>query len=259
MNFGVFSVTVGIFRRFIQFILALACLSYAGSSGSSAAPKNVLRLVASDYPPFEMARPDEGLSGFDYEVVTKSFEITGYRTHIRFMPWNRAIAEVESGKAAAVLSCAYRAQRQEFALYSDQISSSTDGVFYRKDHIAPEVTTITDLIGRSVAAVQGYATHSRLQDIGANPIGVPDDAAGLKMLEVGRFDYFFNGRQATDFRIRQLGMSGKFDFSATEDKPLFLCISKAYPEAERILADFNRGLSILKADGTYALIHAKYQ
>jgi len=206
-----------------------------------------------------MVEPVNGLRGFDFEVVTAAFERAGRQVRIDFTPWKRAMAEVEAGTAAGILSCAYRAQREDFVFYSDQISTSTDGVFHRSDFPAKEITSAYDLIGENVGAVPGYATHSRLLDIGAKPFGVPDDLSGIRMLEVGRFDYLYNGRQVTDFLIKQLGFGDRFRFAPLEDKPFFLCISKAYPAADRLLADFNEGLAAVRADGTYGRIHAKYR
>jgi len=216
-------------------------------------------LLAADYPPYDIANPTEGLYGFDYEVVSEALTRQGWQVNIVFLPWKRALSELKSGDAAGLISCAHRTQREEFALYSDQISSNTHGVFYRKEFPAKDVATAEDLAGENVGAVEGYATLAGLKDAGAAPFPVPDDEAGIRMLEVGRIDYFYNGRQATDYLIKQLGLTGRFDFVTISDTPLYVCLSRSFPEVKRLLADFNRGLADVKADGTYALIHARYQ
>jgi len=247
------------FRRLFQLNILLVFLSPANATLANAADKSSLTILASNYPPFEMVEPIEGLSGFDYEVTIEAFARTGRRAQIAFVPWKRAIAQVRAGTAAGVLSCAYRAQREEFAYYSDQLSSSTDGVFFRVGFAADPLSNHTDLIGKKVGAVTGYTTHAKLTDFGIVPIDIPSDEAGLKMLEIGRLDYFLNGRQATDFLIKRLGLTGQFGFAAIADKPLFLCLAKDFPGSKHLLEDFNKGLAEVKADGTYALIHAKYK
>jgi len=241
--------------------LLILVLLLAQTEPLSAAPGTgkSLTILATDYPPFEMEVPVEGLSGFDYEVVIEAFARTGWNAKIVFVPWKRAVAEARAGNAAGLLSCAYRAQREEFFLYSDQLSSSTDGVYYRREFAADPISTHTDLIGKKVGAVTGYSTYAKLTDFGIEPIDIPNDEAGIRMLEVGRLNFFLNGRQATDFLIKLLGLSGRFDFAVIADKPLFLCLSKSFPNSEGLLLDFNKGLAEVKADGTYAFIHAKYQ
>ncbi|MCK7612132.1 substrate-binding periplasmic protein [Roseibium sediminicola] len=188
------------------------------------------------------------MSGFDYEVVIETFARTGWLARIAFVPWKRAVAVVPAG----LLSCAYRAQREEFAFYSEQLSSTTDGVYYRSDFADDQNSSHADLIGKKVGAVTGYSTHAKLTDFGIDPIDIPNGEAGIKMLEHGRLDNFLNGRQATDFLIKWLGLSGRFRFSIMADKPLFLCLSKAFPLSNLLLEDFNKGLAEVKADGTYA-------
>lgn len=251
--------TAGAFlKRLIPFAIT-AVLVQTCAGPLAAADKNTLTLLATHYPPYEMEDPVEGLSGFDHDVVIEAFARTGWRANIVFVPWNRAVAEVRAGNVAGVLSCAYRAQREEFAFYSEQLSSSTDGVFFRRSQPEADISAHTDLAGRKVGAVSGYTTHAKLADFGIDPIDVPDDEAGIRMLDIGRLDYFYNGRQATEFLVKQLGLSGRFDFATISDKPLFLCLSKAFPNSETILRDFNRGLAAVKADGTYAMIHARYK
>jgi len=244
--------------------IAFACfLLFAGQACQTVLAEQSdgrrLTLLAADYPPYEIANPKEGLHGFDYEVVSEALTRQGWQVNIVFLPWKRAVSELKSGNGAGLISCAYRPQREEFALYSDQISSNTLGVFYREGFPARQVATTKDLVGANVGAVEGYATLAGLRDAGATPAPVPDDEAGIRMLEVGRIDYFYNGRQATDYLIKQLGLAGSFEFSKISDTPLYLCLSRSFPAAERLLADFNRGLAVMKADGAYALIHARYQ
>ncbi|MES0879054.1 substrate-binding periplasmic protein [Roseibium sp. SCP14] len=218
-----------------------------------------ITITASNYPPFEIAEPIDGLNGFDHEVVSEAFRRVGQPVRIVFLPWNRAIMEVKSGTAAAILSCAHRKQREEFFYYSDLLSTSTDGVYHRGGHPSGHIRNASDLIGERVAAVDGYSSFLKLRDMGIAPYSVPDDETGIKMLRLGRFDYFYNGKQATDFMISQSGDPGMFEFISFAEKPLYLCLSKVFPGAIKLLAEFNRGLAAVKADGTYALIHAKYK
>ena len=245
--------------RMLLATVVFACLLISLIFPGNTQDRSEITITAANYPPFEIADPIDGLTGFDHEVVTEAFRRVGQPVRIVFLPWNRAIMEIKSGEAAAVLSCAHRAQREEFAFFSDQLSTSTDGIYYRRDHEAKKVKSVDELKDQRVAAVNGYSSFLKLRDLGMEPHSVPDDETGLKMLRLGRFDYFYNGKQATDFLISQSGQTGLFKFISLSEKPLYLCLSKAYPGAGQLLDDFNKGLAAVKADGTYALIHAKYK
>jgi len=240
----------------LALMLALLVSSNAAANQEAGAEAVIL---AVHYPPYEMSEPVDGLHGFDHEVVIEAFRRTGVEAQVVYVPWTRAVSDTTNGLSPALLSCARNAERTRVYLFSDPISQDTYGLYYRKDYKPPDILKLEDVIGQSVASVSGYASLAKLQEIGADPIEVRSEAAGFQMLALGRFDFLYSGRQATDFQIMQHGMTGQFGFVETENWEYHLCFSKKHPQTSELLPLFNKGLAEIRADGTYQEIHARYR
>lgn len=73
------------------------------------------------------------------------------------------------------------------------------------------------------------------------------------------FDYLYVSKLTTDFEIGLFGLAGEFDFHPISRKYFHFCFSKKFPNVHQIVADFNRILKELKADGTLEKIRRNYQ
>ncbi|MTI42369.1 amino acid ABC transporter substrate-binding protein (PAAT family) [Roseibium hamelinense] len=245
------------FKHLMIYASAAVFLAVAGHTPTrSAGP---LRIVAEHYPPYEMKMPVDGLQGFDYEVAIEVFQRLDIPVEIVFLPWKRALVETENGETLGILTCAHRPERESFILFSDPISSFTSGFYYRQGFDSAPIRDVDDITGRRVASVSGYESFKELQKLGANPTEVQTTTQAIKMLMTGRFDYFYAGKETTDFQIRQLGHTGSFHFVPVDKRPFHFCFSKAYPGGREIAEKFNRALSDVKTDGTYDAIHEKYR
>lgn len=244
--------------RFPSLLFCLTLTAFVWQTATTRA-EDAVTILAVHYPPYEMSEPINGLHGFDHEVVLAAFDRVGVDAKIVYVPWTRAVSDTSNGLSHALLSCARNAEREQKYRFSDPISQDTYGLYYRKDFSPPPIGTLTDVIGHSVASVSGYASLAKLVEIGADPIEVRSEVAGFQMLALGRFDFLYSGRQATDFQIMQLGMSGAFGFVETENWDYYLCFSRKHPQTDTLLPLFNEGLAELRADGTYQAIHDRYR
>ncbi|WP_428526976.1 substrate-binding periplasmic protein [Roseibium sp.] len=238
-------------------VAAAGSVAFAVSSSVQATPR--IDIVTEDYPPFEMAEPQDGLRGFDYEVATEAFRRMGYEANILFLPWKRALNEAETGRAVGILTCAHHPDRERFILFSDPISVFTNGFFVRKAHEGPDIQTVEDVVGQRVSSMAGYESLKVLQNLGANPIEAQTTELGLKMLAAGRFDYLMGAREPTEYIIRREEMSGQFEFIALTTRDFHFCFSKSYEGVEDLIGPFNEALAGMRADGTYDAIHDKYR
>ncbi|WP_420415603.1 substrate-binding periplasmic protein [Roseibium sp.] len=240
-----------------QLIVFLAGLVWVLGAPGQAASR--IDIVTENYPPYEMAEPDNGLRGFDYEVAVEAFRRMGYHADIRFLPWKRALSEAENGTTSGILTCAFLEERERFILYSDPISSFTDGLFLRSAHAGPEITKLDDVIGQPVASMAGYESLQVLRNIGADPIEAQTTEIGLRMLAAGRFDYLLGAREQIEYTIRQEGLTGQFEFITLTTKDFHFCFSRNFPGVEDLVEHFNAALAEMREDGTYDAIHGKYR
>ncbi|WP_428644844.1 substrate-binding periplasmic protein [Roseibium sp.] len=218
-----------------------------------------MRVLAVHYPPFEMSEPVNGLHGFDHEVVVEAFARKGLVAAIVYVPWTRALSDTANGLSPALLSCAKNAERLNTYLFSAPISQDTYGLFFRRDFVLPDISKLADVVGHSVASISGYASFTKLVELGAKPIEVRSEVAGFQMLALGRFDFLYTGKKASEFQIMQLGMTDRFNFLETETWDYHLCFSRKHPDSAGLLTLFNEALAELRDDGTYDRIHGKYR
>jgi polar amino acid transport system substrate-binding protein len=243
----------------VTVLFCLAFLSCLAIPAAASEPTEPVTVLATHYPPFEMSEPVQGLHGFDHEVVIEAFARGGLKAQIVYVPWPRAVSNTTNGFSPALLSCAKSEDRAKAYLFSEPISQDTYGLYHRLDFDLPEIEELKDVVGHSVASVSGYASFAQLAELGAEPVEIPSEAAGFQMLALGRIDFLYGGKQAYDFQIMQLGLSGRFGFLETLTTDYHLCISRKYEGSEELLSLFNESLAELRADGTYDRIHSRYR
>jgi polar amino acid transport system substrate-binding protein len=219
----------------------------------------VLPFTSTHFPPYEFEVFENGLIGFDYEVVIESYRRSGVEIEVSFVPWNRALALVKHGKKAGLLTCAYTEDRAKYILFTDRISLSTSGVYSLKAHQKEKITTLEHLRGKDVRSPLGWVTEKELLNAGIEHRTTKDDKSALKDLLAGRFTYLYVTKETTDYLAVQMGVSDKLHFQPITQYPFFTCISKKWQGAAELVKKFNWGLQQIKEDGTYEKIHAKYQ
>ena len=218
-----------------------------------------LVVAMEDYPPYEMLEPVDGLRGFDYEVMEQVFALLGYKLNVSFLPWKRVLNYTRRGEVVGILTCAYRKEREEFIRYSDPISEFTSGFYIRKGFSGPQPKMLEDVVGLSVASVSAYESFKALQVAGVNPMEVRTTKNGIRMLLSKRFDYLYLAKQSTDFLIKQMQKSDKFEFYPINKQNFYFCFSKAHKGTELLVEAFNEALYTIRENGTYNKIHDKYR
>lgn len=243
------------------FFSCILFIAFVVLAGTNAYAQEKIILGTLHYPPYEIENPDDGLHGFDFEVITEAFRRMDVPLEIQFLPWKRALQKTTAGTFAGLFSCS--GKRNTFHL-SSPISSATDALYVRKgfDIKKYNIRTITDL-GKypnlSVGGVAGYAHMKTLDKIGKKYDTSPDDTTVLKKLFAGRVDVFLTIQEFADHTLSKLGLSHLAEHVTLGQKQYHLCFSKSWPDVERLKASFNKTLKEMKADGSFSAIHAKYK
>lgn len=243
----------------LAFSLLLTLLISLASPAITFANGAKIRIVTEHYPPFEMEKAVNGLRGFDYEVASEIFKRIGYTPEIVFLPWKRALREAEVGNAVGVLTCAYRKERAEYLLYSDPISTFSNGLFIRKSFDGPRPKKLEEIGDYKTASIRNYESFAALEDVGHEPIAVEDVKTGIAMLFAKRFDFLYLSKESTLFQIRESKQVKDLEFLPITAKSFHFCFSRAYQGVKKLKNAFNRELANMKASGDYDLIHKKYQ
>ncbi len=240
---------IGVFAAGVGSLLPLAPAARAADP---------IQILAVHFPPYEIKDPEDDLPGFDVEVLTSAFKRVNRKASVEFLPWKRAVHLAEQGNAAGVLSCAYNAGREKNFIFSDVLSQATRGFYVHPDFDATGPVNVDFAKGYSVTAVSGYVSAKTLTEHKVSFDPSPTDIAAIRKLINRRVEMFYTSQEAADYIGRSDNLANRMKFLPVKVIPYYVCFSRKWPDVEKLVKDFNRGLRILRQDGQYQKIHAKY-
>jgi len=223
------------------------------------ASAEVVRLVTTEYPPYYAASlPEKGVVS---AITTAAFKKVGYEVTVDFLPWARAIAEVEKGDYDGLLGAWHSAEREKFLVYSEPLIDNEIGFMAVKERNLA-FKTLTDLKPYKVGTVRGYANPANFTEAGLSAEEASDDLTNLKKLVAGRIDLVLIDKALGEYLLAgQLADSkakvGWIDPPVSKI-PMFNGFSKNKSGYEQRAADFNKGLSLLRSSGEFSEITKKY-
>ena len=216
-------------------------------------------LATLNYPPYEFETPQNGLRGFDVEVIEAAFKRVNISTEFKFIPWKRGVEQTKVGKFAGIFSCSHKVEREEFFIFSAPISSQTEGYFVRKDFSGFEPSSLEDAKGLTVAVILGWAMADTMKDAGANIVTFRTEKLVFRDLLKDLIDYAYLSLESSGFGAMKLGITNKIRTIKIQEKKLYVCFSKKWPNIEGVIYKFNEGLAALRKDGSHDRIHARYK
>ena len=95
---------------------SLFCLVLARANATE------INLMTAPYPPYY--GPNLTNQGPITEIVVSAYKKVGYRVHIEYVPWARALETVKAGKADGLYGAWYSAERTQWFVYSNQLPSN---------------------------------------------------------------------------------------------------------------------------------------
>ena len=229
------------------------------STSATLAAEKTINLAATEYPPFYGA--DLEGNGFMTELIIEAFARVDYDVTVKFLPWKRALEGTKAGKHDGLFTVWYRAEREEWFVFSDPLPANEIGFYKRKDRDI-SYRDYDDLKPYSIGVVRGYASPPGFDEAGLKTSLANDDEQNLKKLQKGRVDLVLSDKIVGKFQIDTYLSPGDGELEWLEP-PLtvdiqYLVISKEVANYDTTLADFNRGLAEIDADGTLKTIMAKH-
>ncbi len=245
-------------NKLVKFAIFSSILCFNG-----VAIADTIELSTSDWPPYTIPDPEDGRHGFDYEVVSAAFTAVGDEAVIRFYPWSRALKLVENKQVDGVITCAYKPDREPFIIFSDPISGDHRTAVTSSSYSGPAPQTITDLKDfKRVIGVRKFISTDRLVERDIKHRTVPSVGIALKQVANGRADAAYFSNVNARYMGNNLGLSDKLKFhllDPQEYEEFHICFSRNKPGTEDKVKRFNKGLKIIRADGTYEEIHNRYR
>ncbi len=215
---------------------------------------------------FDVMEPSAGQKVdeiLEVQVSKAVFKRVGYNVKIRPVPWERAMREAKSGQVDGIIGVWYSEERSQFFEYTKPIYKHRVFFFKRKDQDI-NYTTLKDLQGYTIGVVRGW-TYSEEFDQATflQKDVVKDRRSNLLKLIHGRIDLTPDVEHDVHLRLHA-NFPEHADDIETVGKPLvvhllYTIVSKANPNHKNIVEDFNRGLKMIKNDGTYNKILDAYK
>jgi polar amino acid transport system substrate-binding protein len=237
-------------------LFATAPASQTPSSPTSAAP---LRLVSTPWPPFTN---EPGQPRFALDLVEAALGRIGMtsKTTIvepaRFTP--ALLSNVYDGSAAAWKD----SERERALLFSQPYLENRLILVGRKDEDV-SATALSDLKGKRIAIVEGYAYGDALDKSGAILVRARGEEESLTFVLQNKADYVLMDDLVVQYIVNNYAdeAKAKLNIGATPlvRRPLFFAVRRARPDAASIISQFNAQLRGMIADRTYhKLLHVPW-
>jgi polar amino acid transport system substrate-binding protein len=206
-------------------------------------------VTGNDYPPFT----DETLQarGMITEIVELAFREVGYQAAITFRPWKRGYEETKKGIFVGTFPYIKTEERLKDFYFSQPINAVYTRIFVTKNS---SITKLEDLQGKRICVPLGYGITKTIDNMlireSIKQEGNPTNLEScLRMMLSGRKDFFIINEINGWITIKNI-FHTKEHFrtldTVFEEVSHHLIISKRYPDGEKILNLFNKGLEQLK-------------
>ena len=178
------------------------------------------------------------------------------------MPWKRALEGIKAGKHDGLYTVWYRKEREAWFVYSDSIAPANELGFYKRKEKDISFKTIEDLKPYTIGVTRGYALPPGFDQASLKISRVKDDEVSLRKLHKGRVDMVLTDKILGKFII-DTKIPEAVPGLVWLDPPVLvefqhLVFSKKVGDFAMKLADFNRGLAEIEADGTLNAIIARH-
>lgn len=241
-------------------VLAALCAGLLATLGVQA---QTLTIATGEYPPWSSKKLVNG--GFVNDIVTRAFKQEGIQVKYDYLPWKRALVGTKRGNYDATSFWFHSKARERNFYESDPVMQSKTVFFHLKSKHIPNWKTFADLSSYSIGVTRSFTYTKAFWKAGkAHKLHLDvtgSESHNMKKLLHGRIDLFPTGALTGWALANSLDPAAKSKL-ATLSKPLvvtkgFLLFPKKKSDSAKLMAEFNKGLKALKADGTIKKLKQK--
>jgi polar amino acid transport system substrate-binding protein len=240
----------------MQHFRVLLMLAFFGFPLTLAAQDNFVLAAEDDWYPYS-AKHGAGVKGLSIELMTAAFEAAGAKVSYEVVPFSRAMAGVKSGRYAGCFNVGKNEQLKVDYLVPDQLIGESVQTVWGGLNASP-VNSYQQLEGKTVGITNGYSYDSHLTN---NDKIIKETArievSNLKKLARGRIDYTIVDRWVAMHLIsaNKAELQGKIkplgELQLGAIVPVF---SKTHPDGAKAMHAYEKGMKIIKANGSYGKI-----
>lgn len=212
------------------------------------------------YPPYgDPKHPDGGLG---MEIIRAAFKTQGHEVAMEYVPWARAESGVKNGTYDIVPFTWRTEARLKVLLFSTSFAVGNVRFIKRKGDPF-EFNGLESLNGKLVGTVRGYGYGDAFNAASTFTRENGNDLmTNIKKLLRQRIDLTLEdeivARSIIGAEDPQALEQIEFAKTPLSVNPLYVTAGLQNPKAQEIIGAFNKGLEIIKANGTYDRIFKKY-
>ncbi|MDH3631822.1 MAG: transporter substrate-binding domain-containing protein [Gammaproteobacteria bacterium] len=196
--------------------------------------------------------PEEGLTT---AIVKAAFRAGGHVSEVDFIPWTRALKEVEEGKADIVMGAYHNKEREQTYIFSDPIYFLQLGLIARPGLGITRYDSLRELAPYSIGISRGFANSEEFDAanyLNKQVASFPN--LNIRKLFRGRIDMAVMNFDLFRYEARKEGFCiGNVEFvePPLETHGLYLMASRNIADGNKVIADFNRGLAKIRQNGQF--------
>lgn len=196
------------------------------------------------------------------EIAREAFRRVGYELEVVWVPWTRAMEKAKEGEYDGVLGAWYTEDRALHFTYSKPFFRN-EIVFFKRRGDSIDNESLNDLTSYRIGVTKNSGPHEWLKDEYPDNLDLVGSAElNIMKLMAHRFDLMADEKLGVLYILNNKYPEWKDDIVSLEPPlqidELHVIISKQNKDHDRITSDFDRGLGIMRADGTFDNILAKH-
>ena len=200
--------------------------------------------------------------GYTTEIISEAMKAVGYDVEIKWLNWNRALALSSKGIYDGLGACYYNKNRAEKFAYTDPIGD-TQTVFFKLKTKKINYEKLEDLKSYKIGTAKGYGYPDKFKEaVYLNTIDAPKLEFNIRKLLNNRIDLVIGSKKVTQFLLNNNYQKDKVKIEiiqpVIDSMPLYVAFSKNSTGYEQKVKDFNKGLKIIKSNGTFNKILKKH-
>jgi len=240
------------------FLLALCCVVCITAFNGRALAGDPIIVLAHETSWAPHYGKDLKQGGYTVEIIREALKRVGYELQTVWLPWKRAQLEAARGDYDGLGASYYTEERAKKFAYSDPIAS-TEVVFFKRTEDTINYSNLEDLKPYTIGTGFGYGYPAKFAKADyLKKVEAYELKTNIKRLLHKRVDLIIGSKEAIRFYLKQ-DFPDKVHSVEILGKPLetlslYVPFSKMRPNYMQKVQDFNRGLKMIKEDGTYQKI-----
>lgn len=246
-------------------VLSALCLACASSAADvqphQVSQLRVLRIVVDPWPPFGgRDLPEKGIS---LDVISAVLTRAGYTVETQIVPWGRALDGVKNGTYDGIGNIFRRPALERQLAFSDPFFE-TEVRFVQKRGGSAQYTTLESLRPFSIAVGEGYLYEPAFDtDDSLRKTTVTNVIDGVRMVAAGRIDLTLDSVDVLNHIIHRQDPSLEAQVEILPQsltvQQIHFAVGRDLPGHAQMIADFNRVLALMRAEGTLDALLAKHR